>query len=172
VRDARRDCRPGATSPQPPLGAGQPGWGAADCAPSASAAGPEIVCPCSLLAKPLLCPSTLACKLSHGSLPAPLPPLALAHERSKRNFNPFMSPPPHRSEDATNKDALDEEKARRRTTLQRNLSSAEDMFRRWGGGAGVWACLPHFDECDGLGAARCRLESHACVRMPAEEVPL
>ena len=34
-----------------------------------------------------------------------------------------------RSEDGAHKDALDEEKARRRGTLQRALSSAEDMFR-------------------------------------------
>lgn len=34
------------------------------------------------------------------------------------------------SEDATNKDALDEEKQRRRHVLRRNLSSAEDMLRR------------------------------------------
>lgn len=45
--------------------------------------------------------------------------------------------PPLRSEDAHHKDALDDEKARRRTQgLRRNMSSAEDMFRRcrgWGG---------------------------------------
>lgn len=55
----------------------------------------------------------------------PIPTLTYDQLRSP-DFTQWMVSP---NEDATNKDALDEEKQRRRTTLQRNMSSAEDMFR-------------------------------------------
>ncbi|PRW21071.1 glycerophosphodiesterase GDE1 isoform A [Chlorella sorokiniana] len=56
-----------------------------------------------------------------------LPISALTADQLKSpDFTQWMLSP---NEDATNKDALDEEKQRRRHALRRNLSSAEDMFR-------------------------------------------
>jgi hypothetical protein len=80
-------------------------------------------------------PPALPPSASHPSLNQPQPTSYQPHTNLKPTSNqPQINHPKHLfsvcSEDAPNKDALDEEKARRRTTLQRNLSSAEDMFRR------------------------------------------